>query len=246
MEMVEIPSGSFCMGSPYWEANRWENEGPQHLVTVRSFYMDKYEVTQSQWKAVMGSLPPGMMSNLDNKFVGNSLPVVNVSWNEAVEFCQKLSLKNGVEYRLPTEAEWEYACRAGTTTPFAFGSSLSSTQANIDGRYPYGGAAKGVYRERPTPVGSFPSNKYGLHDMHGNVWEWCQSKHKPYPYKASDGRESISGSEGRVLRGGSLSIDGDLCRSAFRGLNGGVAPDVRSEYNGFRVVATAQTRQRIR
>lgn len=233
LEMVLIPAGTFTMGSPDAEAERGSDEGPQHRVSVGQFYMGKYEVTQAQWRAVMGTNP--------SRFKGDNLPVENVSWNEAVEFCRKLTQMSGREYRLPTEAEWEYAARAGTTTPFAFGSSLSSEQANFDGNYPYGGAAKGVYRQQTTAVGSFQPNGFGLYDMHGNVWEWCQDwYHENYNGAPSDGSAWESGGEQqyRVLRGGSWNDVGYFCRSAIRY---GLAPGVHSGYFGFRVVVSART-----
>jgi formylglycine-generating enzyme required for sulfatase activity len=238
IEMVLIPVGTFMMGSPDSEAGRVIAEGPQHQVSVQSFYLGKYEVTQAQYKAVMGTNP--------SNFKGNNLPVENVSWDDATEFCRRLSQMTGKEYRLPSEAEWEYACRAGTTTPFAFGSSLSSDQANFDGNYPYdssypyGGAAKGVYRDKTTPVGSFAPNNFGLYDMHGNVWEWCQDYwHENYNEAPTDGSAWLSGGEQqyRVIRGGSWGRYGVVLRSAYR--DGGIPTD-GSNYTGFRVVAVSR------
>ncbi|MGH9847208.1 MAG: SUMF1/EgtB/PvdO family nonheme iron enzyme, partial [Blastocatellia bacterium] len=231
LEMIRVPAGSFQMGSPENEPERASDEGPQHRVTVSGFSIGKFEVTQAQWKAVMGSNP--------SNFKGDNLPVENVSWNDAKEFCRKLSQLTGKQYRLPTEAEWEYAARAGTTTPFAFGSSLSSQQANFDGNSPYGGAAKGVYRQKTMPVGSFAANAFQLHDMHGNVWEWCEDVwHENYNGAPSDGSSWLSGgdSSSRVLRGGSWYNDGWLCRSAVRGRGG---PGDRNGNIGFRVVVSA-------
>src|SRR5205085_11701074 len=165
VEFVWILAGSFMMGSE----NGDSDEKPAHRVTIsEGFYMGKYEVTQAQWQAVMGNNP--------SNFKGcDNCPVEQVSWDDAVSFIAKLNAQNdGYTYRLPTEAEWEYACRAGTTTAFAFGDSLSSEQANFDGDYPYGGAPKGVYRQKTTSVGRFQPNAWGLYDMHGNVWEWCE------------------------------------------------------------------------
>lgn len=231
LEMVLIPAGTFTMGSPDSEASRSNDEGPQHRVTLPQFYMGKYEVTQAQYQAVMGTNPA--------IFKGDNRPVENVSWNDATEFCRKLSQMTGKEYRLPTEAEWEYACRAGTTTPFAFGSSLSSEQANFNGNYPYGGAAKGVYRQQTTVVGSFQPNGFGLYDMHGNVWEWCVDYwHENYNGAPVDGSGWWSGgnSNRRVMRGGSWNYYGYVCRSAYRTIS---APDFGSNY-GLRVVAIAR------
>jgi formylglycine-generating enzyme required for sulfatase activity len=226
-EMVYVRGGEFTMGSPASEAGRSSDEGPQHRVTVRSFYMGKYEVTQAQWKAVMGTNP--------SHFKGDNLPVESVSWNDAKEFCRKLSQMTGKEYRLPTEAEWEYACRAGTTTAFAFGDSLSPEQANFDGDFPYGGAAQGVNRQKTTPVGSFQPNAWGLYDMHGNVSEWCEDwYHDRYNGAPTDGSAWESGGgQYRDLRGGSWYYNAMGLRSAYRD---NFTPDTRAIDIGFRVV----------
>jgi formylglycine-generating enzyme required for sulfatase activity len=165
LEMVEIPAGEFMMGSIAGELDRENDESPQHRVSVPSFYIGRFAVTQAQWQKVMGTSPSG--------FKGEKNPVENVTWNDAQEFCKKLSQQTGRQYRLPSEAEWEYACRAGTTTPFHFGETITTDLANYDGNYTYGSGTKGVYRIKTTPVGSFPANEFGLCDMHGNVWEWC-------------------------------------------------------------------------
>jgi formylglycine-generating enzyme required for sulfatase activity len=237
MEMAYIPAGTFMMGSPASEAQRSSDEGPQHQVTIREgFYMGRYEVTQAQWQEVMGTNPSYF------KDCGGNCPVENVSWNDAQEFIRRLNARgDGYSYRLPSEAEWEYACRAGTTTAFAFGDSLSSDQANFDGNYPYGGAAKGVYRQKTTPVGSFQPNAWGLYDMHGNVWEWVEDwYHESYNGAPSDGSAWESGGEQkyRVLRGGSWFINGFILRSAFRNW---YSPVSRLYYIGFRVVAFARS-----
>lgn len=205
LEMVLIPRGTFLMGSP--EGEGYNSEHPQHQVTVPAFYLGKYEVTQAQWQALMGNNP--------SNFQGNNLPVEQVSWVDAVKFCVRLSAKTGREYRLPSEAEWEYACRAGTTTPYAFGTSLSSSEANFDGRSQSN--AQGVYRQQTTPVGSFPANGFGLYDMHGNVWEWCLDVyHNDYNGAPVDG-SPWSGTLGyRTLRGGSWLSVADGVRSAVR------------------------------
>ncbi|TAF68873.1 MAG: tetratricopeptide repeat protein, partial [Oscillatoriales cyanobacterium] len=154
LEMVYIPGGSFQMGS-----SENSSEQPVHPVTVQPFYLGKYPITQAQWEAVMGNNP--------SDFKGAKRPVENVSWDEAVEFCRKLTQKTGKTYRLPSEAEWEYACRAGTTTPFYFGDTITPDLVNYNGNYPYGAAPKGLYRQQTTDVGSFPPNSFGLYDMHG-------------------------------------------------------------------------------
>jgi formylglycine-generating enzyme required for sulfatase activity len=213
-QMVYVPGGTFLMGSPLSETGRDKDEGPQSNATVSNFYMSKYEVTQAQYEAVMGTNPSG--------FKGDNLPVDSVSWNDAVEFCRKLSRASGREYRLPTEAEWEYASRAGTTGPYA---------GNIDALTWYS-ANSG---SETHPVGQKQPNGLGLYDMYGNVWEWCQSKYKPYPYNATDGREDLQSNDVRVLRGGSWESPATSCRSAYRRR---VMPDARSI--GFRIVLASQ------
>ncbi len=237
MEFVLIPAGEFMMGSaqspeevarqgggkPEW----FENEHPRHRVRIsKPFYMGKYEVTQAQWEAVMGAHP--------SQFKGDNRPVEQVSWDDCREFCQKLSRKTGHSIRLPSEAEWEYACRAGTTTAFTYGDSLSSSQANFDGNDPYGGATKGVYRKETTSVGSFASNDFGLYDMHGNVWEWCNDWYDTYPSGAQVDPAGPSSGSGRVLRGGSWYNNADFCRSAIHFRS---PPVNRDRSGGFRVAA---------
>jgi formylglycine-generating enzyme required for sulfatase activity len=198
------------MGAPLSETGRDKDEGPQSDVTVPNLYMSKYEVTQAEYKAVMGSNP--------SSFKGDDLPVDSVSWNDAVEFCRKLSQSTSREYRLPTEAEWEYASRAGTTGPYA---------GNIDDMTWYT-ANSGSHTH---PVGQKQPNGLGLYDMYGNLWEWCQSKYRPYPYNATDGREDLLGTDERVMRGGSWESSAKSCRSAYRRR---AIPDAHSI--GFRLV----------
>ncbi|MDB9398545.1 bifunctional serine/threonine-protein kinase/formylglycine-generating enzyme family protein, partial [Microcystis aeruginosa CS-567/02-A1] len=166
LEMVQIPGVTFTMGSPAGEAQREDDEGPQRQVRVPGFFMGKYAVTQAQYQAIMGTNPAN--------FKGEKRPVETVSWDEAVEFCTKLGQRTGKTYRLPSEAEWEYACRAGTTTPFYFGETITTDLVNYNGNFPYASAPKGEYRQQTTDVGNFPPNSFGLYDMHGNIWEWCQ------------------------------------------------------------------------
>jgi formylglycine-generating enzyme required for sulfatase activity len=181
------------------------------------------------------------MGNNPSQFKGADLPVDNVSWYDAVEFCELLSERTGNLYRLPTEVEWEYACRAGTVTPFHFGGAITPQIANYDGEHPYGLAAKGIYRERTTPVGSFKfANAFGLYDMHGNVWEWCQDwYHDNYKGAPKDGRawEKPVGKD-RVLRGGSCLSDATLCRATART---GFLPTEQYRGFGFRVVVSTRT-----
>jgi eukaryotic-like serine/threonine-protein kinase len=174
LEMMAIPGGRFLMGSPETEVQRYSSESPQHEVTVAPFFLGKYAVTQAQWRAVAAL--PKVERDLDaapSYFKGANRPVEGVSWYDAVEFCQRLSQASGRKYRLPSEAEWEYACRAGTTTPFHFGETITAELANYDGNSTSANAPKGKYRNQTTNVGSFPPNSFGLYDMHGNVWEWC-------------------------------------------------------------------------
>ncbi len=214
LDMVAIPGGRFVMGSPNTEAERSNNEGPQRTVNISPFFMGKYPVTQAQYQAVMGNNP----SHFKGFFKSKQLPVEQVTWNDAVEFCRKLSQKTGKTYRLPSEAEWEYACRAGTTTPFYFGDTITPDLVNYDGNNPYARAPEGLYREQTTDVGSFPPNPFGLYDMHGNVWEWCSDKwHGNYSGAPTEGSSWETGTDNnRVRRGGSLNYYAVLCRSAYR------------------------------
>jgi formylglycine-generating enzyme required for sulfatase activity len=214
IQMVSVPGGTFLMGSPLSETGRDQDEGPQSEATVQSLSIGKFEVTQAQYKAVMGTNP--------SSFKGDDLPVDSVSWNDAGEFCNKLSRATGRAYRLPTEAEWEYAARANTTGSFA-GNAEAMTWYDANSG------------NRTHPVGQKEPNDFGLYDMNGNVWEWCQSKYKPYPYRADDGREDLQTTDVRVMRGGSWRSPQKGCRSAYRRR---VPPDDRTI--GFRIVLTAR------
>ena len=226
IEMVAIPGGTFEMGSPENEPQRRENESPHHTVTVQPFFMGKYPVTQVQWRFV--AQLPQVNREIDSKaseFKGDSLPVEQVSWYDAVEFCDRLSNYTGRTYSLPTEAEWEYACRAGTITPFHFGETITGDLANYRAIETYASEPKGEYRERTTPVGQFPPNGFGLYDMHGNVWGWCLDDwHENYEGAPTDGspwfddkNDTLSQKQGAaVLRGGSWSNNPGNCRSAYR------------------------------
>lgn len=210
LELMLMPNGTFTMGSPSTEMERSDNESPQHSVTIPAFYLGKYPVTQGQWEAIMGSNP--------SSFKGANRPVEEVSWNDAVEFCQKLSQESGKDYRLPSEAEWEYACRAGTTTPFYFGETITPELANYNGTITYGSGPEGEFREQTTDVGNFPPNAFGLYDMHGNVWEWCQDNwHDNYEGAPTDGRAWTNENDDfRIIRGGSWYDYPRRCRSAPR------------------------------
>ncbi len=246
LEMVLIREGKFMMGAPETELDSRSNERPQHLVTVPTFFMGKYPVTQEQWQAVAAL--PQINRNLKaepSQFKGDKLPVEQVSWEDAKEFCarlsrlalrDRLSKKTGREYRLPTEAEWEYACRAGTTTPFHFGETISAELANYYGKATYGKGVEGVDREQTTPVGYFKvANAFGLYDMHGNVFEWCEDDwHDNYENAPTDGSAWSSGdSSKKVLRGGSWHDNPHYCRSAFRVDD---SREDRLSYFGVRVV----------
>jgi formylglycine-generating enzyme required for sulfatase activity len=225
MTLRLIPAGRFIIGSPPWEEHHSSDEGPQHEVNVKKpFYVGIYPVTQREFEAVMGRNPSSFTRA---KGGGPDHPVTGVSWEDAVEFCTKLSRlpaekEAGRLYQLPTEAEWEYACRAGTSTPFSFGESLSAKQGNFNGGFPYGKARTGPFVGRTTPVGSYPANGFGLYDMHGNVWEWCNGYYYDEEhYRTAPKREDGEGPGGgdpdpRVIRGGCWNSKGWKCRCADR------------------------------
>ena len=246
LEMVKIRSGTFQMGSP--KGQGYDNEKPQHSVTVPAFLMGKYPVTQAQWRLVAALPQVEIALNADPaNFKGDNRPVEQVSWDEAVEFCQRLSVATGHQYRLPSEAEWEYACRAGTTTEFYFGETITTDLANYRGtdvKYEgktylgsYGAGPKGIYREQTTDVGSFPPNAYGLYDIHGNVWEWCLDHwHDNFREAPTDGSAWVAGgnSDHRLIRGSSWSNNPANCRVALRNH---CYPAGRGNHFGFRVVS---------
>ncbi|MEC4984573.1 MAG: bifunctional serine/threonine-protein kinase/formylglycine-generating enzyme family protein [Oscillatoria sp. PMC 1068.18] len=235
LEMVAIPGGTFLMGSPENEKYSSDSERPQHYVTVPPFFMAKYPTTQAQWRAV-ASLPQVECSlNPDpSNFKGANRPVEQVSWYDCVEFTKRISKRFNLDCRLPSEAEWEYACRAGTTTPFYFGATLTSALANYNGNYTYDLEAKTEYRRETTNVGSFPANAFGLDDLHGNVWEWCaDSWHNNYAGAPANGIEWNDNHSQKLLRGGSWNNLPRGCRSAFRNRN---SADFRSFDSGFRAV----------
>ncbi len=261
MEFILIPAGSFMMGTkgpdcshcpkeddPFTEKNElidckrkcWEesgvvrNETPQHKVVItKPFYLGKYEITQEEWYEVMGNNPAFFKSEKAGED-SRRYPVENISWEDSQKFITKLNANEGKKYRLPTEVEWEYACRAGTTTDFNKGDNLTTNQANYNGNYPCKNYPNGKYLKKTTSVGNYPSNNWGLYDMHGNVWEWCQDNfHDNYHEAPVDGNAWESRKIGdRVLRGGDWNTGAKGCRSAFRFYRAG------GTYNGigFRLV----------
>jgi formylglycine-generating enzyme required for sulfatase activity len=248
LEMVLIPGGTFIMGSPEEELESRSNERPQHQVTIKPFCFGKYPVTQAQWQAV-AALPqvnqelkpdPSRFKGDGSTSLTNHRPVERVSWHDAVEFCSRLSNHTQRPYRLPSEAEWEYACRAGTTTPFHFGETITTDLANYDGNFTYGDGVKGIRRGETTEVGSFKiANEFGLYDMHGNVREWCQDHwHNSYEGAPVDGSAWISdeSKSDRMLRGGSWDYNPEYCRSGYRYINDA---GFGNDHNGFRVVCGA-------
>ncbi|MBT9317301.1 formylglycine-generating enzyme family protein [Leptothoe spongobia] len=249
LRMMQIPAGRFTMGSPDNELDRLDWEGPQHQVSVSTFFMGKYPVTQAQWRFVAGLEQVARELKPDPaRFKGDNRPVEQVSWYDAVEFCERFSRFTGRDYRLPTEAEWEYACRAETTTPFHFGETISTQLANYRGTDDeslewsgsYGNGPKGEYRQETTPVDYFDmANAWGLCDMHGNVYEWCQDHwHGNYDGAPTDASAWTEGgnSSRRVCRGGSWIFDPRNCRSAYRF---SYTPGARDADIGFRVVCSA-------
>lgn len=204
LEMVYIVGGTFLMGAAAEEIDSTDSERPQHSITLPSFYIGKYPITQAQWQAVMGDNP--------SHFRGANRPVEQVSWYDSVIFCEKLSELTRHDYHLPYENQWEYACRAGTTTPFCYGKTITSELANYDGTRIYAKGARGQYRGETTPVGSFPPNAWGLYDVHGNVWEWCRDI---WRQDYAGGIEETN--RGKcVFRGGSWSGYPRWVRSAYR------------------------------
>jgi sulfatase modifying factor 1 len=254
MKLALIPAGKFQMGSPATEDEREDKELRHEVTITKPFYVGVYEVTQAQYAKVVGN--PRNPLNNGSRFRGPDNPVENVEWFQVVEFCKRLSAladekKAGRTYRLPTEAEWEYCCRAGTDTPFHFGKSLSSKEANFNGNYPYGDAAKADYLRKTSKVGSYKPNKWGLYDMHGNVAEWCSDWYDPDYYKNSPKKDPTGPEKGvvptgyknrntpgvgqwyRVIRGGSWLDEARGCRSAYRYR---AMPNEPYQLIGFRVI----------
>jgi formylglycine-generating enzyme required for sulfatase activity len=269
LTLVQLPAGRFLMGSPPDEPERLEKEGPQHEVELGSFFISQTPITQAQWREVAGwqerpgerwglelEPNPSRFQNRDGQGEARLLkgetstddrPVEQVSWEDAMEFCRRLSQRTGRTYTLPSEAQWEYACRAGSTTPFAFGETITPELANYDGNYSYANGPKGKYRQQTTPVGMFRANGWGLQDMHGNVWEWCLDHwHGTYEGAPVDGsawldEEGPTAAEDsekrRLLRGGSWNFNPRSCRSAHRDR---FQPGNASNDVGFRVVCLPQ------
>ncbi len=245
LDMIAIPGGSFTMGAPKRESESLDNERPQHEVTLQPFYLARYPITQAQWRVVAGYDQLDRALDPDpSHFKGANRPVEQVSWDDAQEFCKRLSVSTGKDYRLPSEAEWEYACRAETKMPFHFGETITTELANYRGTDEkefnwsgsYAQGPKGEYRGATTDVGGLPANQWGLHDMHGNVWEWCEDDyHSNYEDAPTDGRTWVEldrAEANRLLRGGSWYINPRYCRSAYR-LND--TRDNRNDSIGFRV-----------
>jgi formylglycine-generating enzyme required for sulfatase activity len=256
LSLLHIPAGSFLMGSPPEEEGRYDDEGPQHTVHLDDFFLAQTPVTQAQWRAVAQWVPqadeepwplqldPEPVAKLEDsdRFEGEQRPVVNVSWHEAMEFCRRLQLRTGKHYTLPSEAQWEYACRAATTKPFHFGDTISAKLANYDASFRYGGGPKGEYRKQTTAVASFPANDWGLYDMHGNVREWCSDHwHDSYERAPENDRpwidQTADRNRSRLLRGGSWDRVPGNCRSAYRVSH---HPGNRDYDVGFRVCCLPQ------
>ena len=248
--MVLIKGGTFLMGSPANEPGRFApSEGPQHQVTVSSFYMAKYPVTQEEFYEMTGEYP--------SDFSGDKLPVDLVNWFEAVEYCNLLSICDGLTpayeidgddvtwytnvngYRLPTEAEWEYACRAGTTTPFYTGNNITTDQANYNGDNPYNNNPKGIYRKKTTEVGSFAPNPWGLYDMSGNVFEWCWDWMGDYTNSAEKDPKGPASGSARIIRGGAWYFGANALRSANRASDDPATDFDEGGNIGFRLVRNA-------
>ncbi|MBK8454428.1 MAG: formylglycine-generating enzyme family protein [Thiofilum sp.] len=219
-----IPPTTFLMGSPADELERDTDETQHEVTLTKGYWLADTTVTQALWTAVMGNNP--------SDFKGKQLPVENVSWDDAQSFLQRLSVVfPSLQVRLPTEAEWECACRGGTMTPFFFGSTISTEQVNYDGNYPYAGGAKGEHRRKTVAVKTLPANAWGLYEMHGNVYEWCQDRYGDYPAGLSVDPQGLDVGGHRVLRGGSWGDEGRICRSAYRFR---LTPDIRHLIVGFR------------
>jgi formylglycine-generating enzyme required for sulfatase activity len=244
LDMIAIEAGEFLMGSPEEEADRQSAEGPQHYVQVPAFFIGRYPITQAQWQVMAD---PSRQINRElksspSRFKGDDLPVEQVSWLDAVEFCDRLSAQTKRAYRLPSEAEWEYACRAGTTTPFYYGHTITPELGNYNQKYSYNNGPTSQSSGQTTPVGQYAyPNAWGLSDIHGNVWEWCADHwYSNYDGAPTDGsawlNENVKENKSRVLRGGSWLNNPQGCRSAYRYL---FIARVSNGNIGFRVVVCA-------
>jgi formylglycine-generating enzyme len=230
-KFVLITAGTFTMGSPPDEPERGVDETLHKVTISKPFYMQTTLVTQGQWKKVTGSNPSAF------KKCGDDCPVESISWDDVQGFIRKLNQQEGTDkYRLPTEAQWEYAARAGTSTPFYTGNCLSTDQANYNGEYPFPGCPKGKFKEKMVRVGSFAANAWGLYDMHGNVFEWCQDWYGNYPSEQITDPAGPSSGPGRVIRGGYWSSRARYCRSAYRDT---ITPDGKRDIVGFRLIRQA-------
>jgi formylglycine-generating enzyme required for sulfatase activity len=237
LTMMLIPAGEFMMGAPEDEPESQDRERPQHPVQVSQFLLGRYSVTQAQWRVVAGYEQIDKKLNpAPSRFKGDNRPVECVSWDDAQEFCRRLSVASKKNYRLPSEAQWEYACRAETVTPFFFGEIITTEVANYNGNYIYRNEPRGKHREETIEVGSYPANGWGLYDMHGNVWEWCEDDlHSSYAGAPDDGSAWVDFDRTdtpRLLRGGSWNNGPRNCRSANRNLN---TRDFTNDVVGFRV-----------
>jgi formylglycine-generating enzyme required for sulfatase activity len=231
LEMVFIPAGRFQIGSPINELEHSEEESPRHIVNIPPFFMSRFPITQRQWKILMDNNPAIFIGNSDR-------PVETVTWDDTQLFCQKLAERTGRPYRLPSESEWEYACRAGTLTAFGFGETIAANLANYNSASPYKYSPQGVSNSSTSEVGTYPANGFGLHDMHGNVWEWCADNwHEDYDLLPKDGSAWTQGGDlsCRVIRGGSWRDPAHYCRSAKRSRN---ATSQGDRATGFRIVVT--------
>jgi len=226
LDLLIIPAGVFQMGSFPREGS--PDEHPQHFVRIKSFMMSKFLITQGQWKAVLGKLPPC-------RFKGDPLPVERVSWRDTQKFCDRLSTKTGRNHHLPSETQWEYACRAGTNTPFSFGETITVDVANFNGEHTFRDELRGSYFHSTNPGGKFPPNAFGLYDIHGNLWEWCADNWMDDYTSAPRDSSSYQNKDShyRVARGGSWHEPPALCRSAAR-LQ--VPETGADEVMGFRVI----------
>lgn len=226
MAFVLIPAGKALIGSPANEMKRDPSEVQHEIEINKAFYIGKFEINQNQWSSIMKSNP--------SKYKGPLLPVDNISYADLVEFVSKINGKGNFKFGIPGEIEWEYSCRAGSVTPFSFGNQFNGIQSNSDGREPYGTSIKGPNAGRPLPVGKYPPNPWGTHDMHGNVWEWCRPNEIPMTDVKSD-RIAVA-QRGKIFRlcGGSWLVKPELCRSSFRG--GPYEADLGSHDFGARLV----------